>query len=216
MIRPTLNLTSKRNYYLLKEILFKYNKKPKILCLGSGEIKGEGIDMLGLDIINVDITYSNNLDVVCNGEILPFKNNSFDAVILQAVLEHIKNYKDVIKEAHVVLKNGAYIYAEVPFIQGMHTENDYRRFTLDGIKLELNEFKEIKSGICVGPFSSFVWIAAMLLALIFSLNNRWLFNKLRLLFLYLISPLKYLDIFFSKTSGAEVIASAFYFLGRKI
>jgi len=215
MIKPTLNVISEKNYYLLKEILFNYSKRPKILCVGAGEVQGEGVNVLGPNVINVDIKYNKNLDIVCNGEMLPFKRDCFDAVILQAVLEHIECYEEVIEEVYRVLKDGAYIYVEVPFLQGKHTENDYRRFTLDGIKLELNKFKEIKSGICIGPFSSFVWITSMLLALIFSLNNKRLFNKLRLVFLYLISPLKYFDIFFLKSKDAEIIASAFYFMGKK-
>lgn len=215
MIRPTLNISSKKNYYYLKEILSKDNKTPKILNLGAGKIKGEGIDILGPNIINVDIEYSKNLDIVCNCEILPFKADSLDAIILQAVLEHIKNYKDVIKEIYRALRPGAYIYVEMPFLQAKHMENDYRRFTLDGLRLELKEFKEIKSGICTGPFSTFVWVVSILLSLIFSFNNRRLFNKIRLFFLYLILPLKYLDTFFAKSKDAEIIASTFYFIGKK-
>lgn len=216
MINPTFNVISKRNYHFLREILFKHNKSPKILCIGAGEVKGEGIEILGLNIINVDIKYNKKLDIVCDGKILPFKDNFFDAVILQAILEHSKNYKEIIKESYRVLKDGAYIYVEMPFLQGEHAEDDYRRFTLNGLKLELKEFKEIKSGMLIGPFSSFVWVTFILLALIFSFNNRWLFNKLRLFFLYLISPFKYLDSLFLKSKDAEVIASAFYFLGKKI
>jgi len=214
-VRPTLNLASRKNYLLLKEALFKDGARPRILCVGAGKVPGEGIDALGPDVIKADIEYSENLDIACDGGMLSFKESSFDAVILQAVLEHAKNHKDIIKESRRVLKDGGYIYAEMPFIQGEHMENDYRRFTLEGLRSELGEFTEIKAGICCGPFSGFVCIASALLSLIFSLNNRWLFDRLNLLFLYLLLPLKYLDVFFGRSKNAEMIASAFYFIGRK-
>lgn len=215
MIKPTLNIGARGNYIFLKESLFKEKKSPKILCVGAGEGEGEGIGILKPYLTNIDIKQGKDIDIVCNAEKLPFKDNTFDAVIFQAVLEHIKNYREAIKEAHRILRDGGYIYVEMPFLQGRHSAGDYRRFTLDGLKLELSAFKEIRAGISVGPFSSFVWVTYMLLALIFSLGNKWLFDKLKLLFLYLLFPLKYLDIFFSNSKNAEIIASAFYFLGKK-
>lgn len=215
MISPTLNIAAERNFRFLKEALYYKNKNPRMLCVGSGFGKGEGIKILGPEVIGIDIKFNSNLDIVCDGQILPFKDSSFDAVILQALLEHVKDYQAVIQEALRVLKNDAYIYVEVPFLQGRHSEADYRRFTLQGLKLELSEFKEIKSGICVGPFSSFVWVTTILLSLVFSLNNEWLFQKLRAFFLCLLYPFKFFDVFYSRSKDAEIISSAFYFIGKK-
>lgn len=215
VVSPTLNIIARKNYLLLKDKLFKQNNKPRVLCIGASEVAGEGISVFGDNIINIDIKYGKNIDVVCNAETLPFKNYSFDLIILQAVLEHICDYKQAIKETRRVLKDNAYIYVEMPFLQGRHGYSDYRRFTLDGLRLEMNEFKEIVSGQCCGPFSSFVWITFMIFALFFSFNNKWLFNKLKIFFLFIFSPLKYLDVFFLKSKDAESIASTFYFMGKK-
>lgn len=41
-----------------------------------------------------------------NAEILPFKNNSFDKIIISEVIEHLQNEKIVLKEIYRVLKPG--------------------------------------------------------------------------------------------------------------
>ena len=43
-----------------------------------------------INVINLDINIGDNVHVVGNGQNLPFKNNFFDSVICQAVLEHVE------------------------------------------------------------------------------------------------------------------------------
>jgi SAM-dependent methyltransferase len=59
-------------------------------------------------------------DVVCFGEHLPFKENSFDGAISLAVLEHVKNPQIVFDEIVRVVKPGGRIIIDWPFLQPYH------------------------------------------------------------------------------------------------
>lgn len=59
-------------------------------------------------------------DVLGVGEELPFKDESFDAVISVAVLEHVQDPFRCAKEICRVLKPGGELYYSVPFLQPYH------------------------------------------------------------------------------------------------
>lgn len=72
------------------------------------------------NVINTEIFPYPTTDVVCNGDNLPFKDNSFDVVLSLAVLEHVPNPWVHAEELIRVLKPGGIIYADVPFLQPYH------------------------------------------------------------------------------------------------
>ena len=51
---------------------------------------------------------------VANGQTLPFADNTFDKIICSEVLEHIPDYRSVLKEINRVLKTGGTFVASVP------------------------------------------------------------------------------------------------------
>lgn len=87
---------------------------------------------------------------------IKFKNNQFDSVLLLNVLEHITNYKNLIKEIKRITKKGGRVEIFVPFMHRFHPDpNDVFRPThyylnkmlLDkGFKVQINL-------IGVGPFA---------------------------------------------------------------
>ncbi|MBU1203303.1 class I SAM-dependent methyltransferase [Patescibacteria group bacterium] len=78
---------------------------------------------------------------------LKFVDNTFDAVVCNAVLEHVENPQKAISELHRVLKPGGLIWVEVPFNQPYHgSPNDFWRVTLAGIRIWLSDFEEISAG----------------------------------------------------------------------
>ncbi len=156
------NKYSKDNYKFLSEKL-KPNKK--ILIIGGG-IKGEGSSIfyreckrqkINMEII--DIYISKECTVVADAHYLPYKDDYFDLIIIQAVLEHLAFPNIAVKELERVLKVNGIIFSDVPFIQNVHEGSyDFTRFTHSGHRLLFKEFNEIKSGVNQGAFSSCLFI----------------------------------------------------------
>lgn len=136
-----------------------YRNSNKIINIGGGPNRNHPREM------NLNILLLRNIDIVANAEKLPFKNASLDAIICNAVLEHVSQLDLVISEIERTLKPGGYVYTEVPFIQHYHTSdiygvtfNDYRRFTKEGISEIFNFCTTIDVGVCVGPTSALIQI----------------------------------------------------------
>lgn len=72
------------------------------------------------NVVNFEIVAYPSTDVRGVGEVLPFKDGSFDAVISSAVLEHVKDPFRCAQEIIRVLKPGGDLMCCVPFLQPMH------------------------------------------------------------------------------------------------
>jgi len=201
---PSLN-TSKR----IKETIKELGPSKKILDLGSGNRR------LAPWVKTLDIASGANVDIVASADNIPIQDNYFDAVICQAVLEHVKKPQKVVQEIKRVLKQGGLVYAEIPFLQGYHADpNDYQRYTLQGIEELFSGFKKIETGVCVGPTSALLWILRKYPGTLF--NNEFVSKLLDFIFGWLLFPIKYLDYFLTKKKKAHKLAAGLFFLGRKI
>jgi SAM-dependent methyltransferase len=93
------------------------------------EIGGSFTNSFGLKTLNVDYTEENNqftqedlgnsgqslkVDIVANGDDLPFKDNVWDFVINSHVLEHFFDPIKTVNEWMRVIKPGGYLYMIVP------------------------------------------------------------------------------------------------------
>ena len=95
-----------RNFEHLYQL---FNYKEKVLIIGGGTI-GSGMDEFlnkcshkeicfeSIDVYFSDVYFSDNLTAIADAHYLPYKDKSFDAVIIQAVLEHVINPQLVVKE----------------------------------------------------------------------------------------------------------------------
>lgn len=168
------------------------------------------------DVINLDISFSPDVDIIADGSCLPFKHGTVTGIMIRGVLEHISVPQVVINEIHRSLKDNGRVYVEVPFMQGVHADpGDYQRYTLDGLERLCCSFNKIESGICGGPASATAWILQEFLSQLSSFGNIWLKRKMSILFGWMCLPLKYLDFFMYRNPFAEVISSGFYFVGEK-
>jgi SAM-dependent methyltransferase len=177
---------------------------------------GSGNQPRRLDTVNVDMMDYENVDIVCDIHSLPFADNSIDAVVSIAVLEHVREPRQVLAEVHRVLKPGGYVFSVIPFMQPFHASpHDYQRYTLPGIEYLHRDFQRVESGVYSGPVSGALWVMQECLASIFSFGNPVLRHLLTIGLMLVSWPVKFLDFFFMRLPTAQNIASTFYVAGRK-
>jgi len=177
---------------------------------------GSGNEMVGNGVFNLDIIDYDNVHLVSDIHDLPFLDNSLDAVVNIAVLEHVQEPSKVIMELYRVLKPGGRVYSAIPFMQPFHASpQDYQRYTLPGIKYLHKDFNIIEAGVAAGPFSGFLWVFQEFFASVFSFGNPLLRNILTILIMLLTWPIKYLDILFVNLKTSPNLASVFYCIAEK-
>jgi len=97
-------------------------------------------------------------DIVGDVHDLPLKSNSVDALICIALLEHVEEPQQAVKEMFRVLKPGGYLYIYVPFLYYYHPMpgyyGDFYRFTLDGLKYMTRDFSHVELQNVRGAFET--------------------------------------------------------------
>jgi len=87
------------------------------------------------NVVNFEIVDYETTDVVGVGEALPFKDNSFDAVLSLSVLEHVRDPFACAAEITRVLKPGGRLICCVPFLQPLHGyPHHYYNMTGQGLR----------------------------------------------------------------------------------
>jgi len=134
---------------------------PAVLIIGSGS-HGAGTEKLWSDTdiarTGTDIYYSDSVDYIADAHYLPFKDQSFDGVWIQAVLEHVADPPAVVAEIERVLKPGGVVYAETPFMQQVHEGGyDFSRYTVTGHRYLFRNFDLERMGGNKGPGFVLAW-----------------------------------------------------------
>jgi SAM-dependent methyltransferase len=114
------------------------------------------------NVVNFEIADYETTDVRGVGEVLPFVDNAFDAVLSLAVLEHVKDPFLCAREISRVLKPGGELICCVPFLQPLHGyPHHYYNMTSQGLKnlfsdhLVIDEATVFES---ILPIWSLTWI----------------------------------------------------------
>lgn len=180
----------------------------EILVIGSGEQEIAG------RVTYTDVAFARHVDCIADGHDLPFADASFDAVRVEAVLEHVCDPQRCVSEIRRVLKPGGFVWAVTPFLQPVHMgAYDFTRFTFLGHRRLFRHFDEVAAGQVGGPGYSAIHL---LRNLFLSVSDRpRVRSAMRLFALLLTYPMRYLDFLFNRTEGSYNAACAFYFLGRK-
>ena len=179
---------------------------------------GEGMDDLvnnpNVDWVESDVSFGDRTMLIADGHSLPFRDGFFDAVICQAVLEHVLDPHRVVSEIHRVLKDDGLVYAETAFMAQVHGgKYDFTRFTHLGHRRLFRHFEEIESGACCGPGTALAWSWRYFL-LSFT-SSRAVRGALRIASALSAFPLKYFDEFLVDKPSALDGAMGLFFLGRK-
>jgi SAM-dependent methyltransferase len=144
-----------------KAILELNDGSARALIVGGG-VLGEGahelVDQVGIDLVETDVYLGPRVAIVCDGHHLPFADETFDGVVVQAVLEHVLDPPRVIAEIYRVLKPRGIIYAETPFMQPVHEgPYDFARWTETGHRRLFRMFEALDTGVTAGPATSLLW-----------------------------------------------------------
>ena len=92
----------------------------------------------------VDFMNENKPHIVADIKRLPFKDNSADAIICNAVLEHVDKPFQAMDELHRILSEGGELAFYVPWLFRYHSAPcDYFRYTQDGIRSLTDKFSEV-------------------------------------------------------------------------
>ena len=177
---------------------------------------GAGVRVFDERFLKCDIFPYKTIDFLCDAEALPFPDNSFDAIVNIALLEHTRNPEKIMSEIFRVLNERGMVYTLVPFLQGFHAAPfDYLRWTKPGLELLHAKFIVKYCGVCGGPTSTLLWVFQEWLALAFSLGFVPLY-RIVLIFLMLITwPIKYIDILLYRHPMAHTIANSFDIIAIK-
>lgn len=186
------------------------NSKAVIINLGSG------VSNISSKVSNVDIYPYTNVDMTCDINSLPFKNDSVDMVFSIAVLEHVPCPEQVVAEILRILKPGGTVYCLFPFMQGFHAAPyDFSRRSEAGLHLLFKDFKTIELSCAGGPTSGFLWVFQEWLAILFSFGVVPIYRLIYFIMMFLLWPIKFLDLVLIKHPQAKNISSSFVFVGTK-
>jgi SAM-dependent methyltransferase len=124
------NAISSNNYDLEALGLIDKHRDGLILDCGAGRRTVYYDNVVNFEIAGYDTT-----DVRGVGEVLPFVDNAFDAVLSLAVLEHVRDPFACAAEIVRVLKPGGDLMCAVPFLQPVHAfPNHFYNMTAQGLK----------------------------------------------------------------------------------
>ncbi len=139
-----------RNFLINEEK--KLAKNSIVVDAGAGQCQYKQIFSRRHKYISVDLCVGDSnwdfsqIDIVAPLEKIPLWDNFADVILLNQVLEHIYNIKDVIKELARILKKNGIILGTVPQYSGEHqVPYDFFRFTRYSLEkiAEENGFKLI-------------------------------------------------------------------------
>jgi ubiquinone/menaquinone biosynthesis C-methylase UbiE len=212
---PQPNYTRLRNLNVYSW-LNKNGLDKLILNLGSGVGTFDHNLAPAIKTINLDISPGKpNLDIIGDAHLLPLKAHSIDIVYCIAVLEHIKKPWIVAEEIYRILRPGGFIVLELPFLNVIHDEHDYYRFTDKGIRVLFDQdrydiiLKQTSSG--GGSFLS-LFLLTYVRQFVPTKSLKYLWTSVMG---YPFSLCKYLDFFIDHSPELRLTANSFSFIGKK-
>ncbi len=189
-----------------------HKRSPLVLVIGGGTV-GQGVNALyaheDLRVTAFDIYFSPNVQFIADAHNIPMRDGSVDAVVIQAVLEHVLDPQQVVEEIWRVLAPDGLVYAETPFLQHVHEgAYDFTRFTESGHRFLFRRFELIDSGVSGGPGTQLIWSIDYFSRAVF--RSRLVGKAFKFAF----SWLRLFDAAVPDSYASDA-ASGVYFLGRR-
>ncbi|MBY0450998.1 MAG: class I SAM-dependent methyltransferase [Cyanobacteria bacterium] len=189
----------------------QFSPEAHILSVGAGVLRRQHPGL-----IHLDYTPYSHLEIVGDAQQLPFVDNSLDAIVCESMLEHVANPTQVIAEMQRVLKPGGKIYVLMPFMFQFHAApHDYTRFTHMGLLHQFKGFDTESLTVLAGPASALTAVLVEFLSIICSLGSIALYRLFTMVWMVLLSPLKFLDYVLRHHPEACRSACVFLYIGVK-
>jgi SAM-dependent methyltransferase len=216
---PFLSINARQRRTQFSQLVEEINDSPSVLDIGSGNTGKTNIIGLTRQVQNgliaMDMCYASSVDIIGDAHKIPFCDETIDGVLIQGVLEHVRNPKRIVDEINRILRPKGVVYVDVPFLQHYHQDpEDYRRYTITGLKQLFGNFNEVATGASVGSSSVLCEVLSEYPAIWF--RNPILYWGVKWLFGWLVSPLRYIDYFLINRPRVHSLAGAIYYMGRKI
>ena len=107
-----------------------------------------------------DLRVLPNVDFSSDASSLPVADRSVDMVLALELLEHVPDPTAVLREIARVLKPGGRVIVSVPSTVPRHDDNDYWRFTAQGLEqLGLTSFDHVEVHVFGGTFEALGYLA---------------------------------------------------------
>jgi len=212
-----VNIHAARNIRGFARRLNREGGTPLVLVIG-GSVLGEGMHILAADatvqLIESDVSFGPRTQLIADSHVLPFADDSLDGIVVQAVLEHVLDPLQCVREIRRVLRPGGLVYAEIPFMQPVHGGRyDFTRYTDLGLRRLFRHFNHIDSGATCGTGMALAWSAQYFLASF--ARGTAARRVLSAIAAYLTFYLKYFDRWLIDRAGTLDGASGLFFLGAK-
>jgi SAM-dependent methyltransferase len=118
------------NWRFLEKVVATLPRNAVILDFGAGH--GDfNVVLQKRKVIALDVFPYEEIDIVCDlQKVVPFKRESFDAIVLMNVLEHVQQPEHLIKRLATLLRPGGSLFVAVPFLLKLHqVPYDFYRYS---------------------------------------------------------------------------------------
>lgn len=188
--------------------------EPKDFPLGRWNLNIGGAGRIASEYVNLDLARVPGVDVVANAEHLPFRSGTFQRVECDAVLEHAVKPEEILREIARTLGPGGYAHVVTPFCHPFHAyPNDYRRFTIDGLRSMTAGLEEVDAGWRTGRTATLLVFTLEYIKLLLP-YRAWRAISHGLLG-WMLFPLRYLDLLFFDSQRGGRIGNHCYLWLRK-
>ena len=89
------------------------------------------------EYIGCDVVQSSErcVDIICQADSIPIKNNAIDTILCTQVLEHVADHRGLLRETFRLLQKGGVLILSCPMYWPLHEEPyDFFRFTEHGLR----------------------------------------------------------------------------------